>query len=100
MMSVCRGKIVERNRKINASACVCGIAIEMRKEEHKWKVRNLEDNAENYMDLLIFSLPDWMWDSFPSQLHSEDIGFKEYNLQMTNQCVIMFEKQNIKVQIL
>lgn len=58
MMSVCRGKIVERNRKINVFVCVCGIVIEMRKEEYKWKVRNLEDNVENYMDSFIFLLLD------------------------------------------
>ena len=46
-MSMCRGKDSRKKlRKINASACVGGITIETGKEEHKWKVEKLEDNAE------------------------------------------------------
>lgn len=40
-----------------------GTTIDMRKEEHKWKVGNLEDNTESFVDSLIFPLPDSMWNS-------------------------------------
>lgn len=63
-MSMCRGKDSRKTlQKIDASAYVGGITIETKKEEHKWKVENLEDNTEVFTDSLTFSLPDWRQNS-------------------------------------
>lgn len=59
-----------------------GIAIEMEKEEHKQKARNLEDNIE----ISWIQSPSHQSEcGTQSQFSSTGVGVKEYNLQMINQ---------------